>query len=430
MRLVDIRVPDASRDRVTGLLDEQHVDFVSVPTADDQGVVISFPIPPQGVGEVLGSLDDDLGVEYTVVARAETASTEHMAELEERYVANDGETDSVALAELRSRALGMNPSALTYYSMTLLSAVVATAGLLLDAPTVVVGSMVIAPQVGTAMTTGVGTVVNDRGMILDGLRSQVFGLLAAIAGAALFGVALRSAAFVPPALHLTTTEQIGQRISPGFLSVAVGLCAGAAGAFGLATALPVSLVGVMIAAALIPAAGAAGIGIAWNLPTVTQGALVLLLVNVLSINVSTVTVLWLLGYRPSEWDSASWSLSTFREYAPAAVTVLCLLVAFAGAGVVVGAQIQAANVVNDEVSDTLNAEPYRAVQLREVSVEFDAGLRGATERTVSVTVARPADERYPDLATTLDRRLTRALGQPVAVDLTVVPRRQTAAAHS
>lgn len=42
----------------------------------------------------------------------------------------------------------------------------------------------------------------------------------------------------------------------------VGLCSGTAGALGLATALPVSLVGVMIAAALLPATAAVGVGIA------------------------------------------------------------------------------------------------------------------------------------------------------------------------
>jgi uncharacterized hydrophobic protein (TIGR00271 family) len=426
MRVVDIEVPSSSRDHVTDLLDDHDVDYVTVPSADGDGVIISFPIPPQGVEEILGLIDEDHGVDYTVVATAETASTEHMAELEDRYVADDGERDNVALAELRSRALGMNPSSLTYYSMTLLSAVVATAGLLLDAPTIVVGSMVIAPQVGTAMTTGVGTVVDDRKMIRDGLRSQILGLGVAVAGAAIFGFLVKSAAFVPPTLSLTTTEQISQRTSPGLLSLAVGVCAGAAGAFGLATALPVSLVGVMIAAALIPAAGAAGIGIAWGLPAVTQGSLVLLLVNVASINVCTVVVLWGLGYRPSEWDADdTWSLRRLRTHVPAVVTVLLLVATFAGASVVVVDQMYATNTVNDEVSDTLADEPYRRVQLRSVTIEFETPLDDSTTREVSVTVARPSDERYPGLASTLDRRLTRVLGRPVTMDVTLVPRQQT-----
>jgi uncharacterized hydrophobic protein (TIGR00271 family) len=427
MRLVEIRVTSSSRDRVETLLDEREVDFVTVPTADDDGYLVSFPIPPQGVERVLDALDDAaLGEEYRVVATAETASTEHMQTLEERYVAADGERDSVALAEIRSRALGMNPSALTYYSMTVLSAVVATAGLLLDAPTVVVGSMVIAPQMGSAMTTGVGTVVNDRQMMYDGLRSQLLGLVVAVLGATAFGVALKWAAFVPPSLDLTTTEQISKRISPGFLSLAVGLCAGAAGAFGLATALPVSLVGVMIAAALIPAAAAAGIGLAWGLPSITHGALVLLLVNVVSINLTTVAVLWGFDYRPPNWEGYSWSVASFRELAPTVVTVLILLSTFFGASVVISEQMRATNTVNDEVSDVLETDPYRAAELRGVRIEFESGLTASRPRSISVTVERPAETRYPALATTLDGRLTLALDEPVAVEVTFVPRRRSA----
>lgn len=335
MRVVDVEITAEAQADVESLLADLQIDFVTVPTADEESVVVSFLIPPQGVD----TLDDvGFGSAYTVVATAETASTEHMETLEDRYVADDRETDSIAPVELRSRALGMNPSATTYYSMTTLSAVVATAGLLLDAPTIVVGSMVIAPQVGTAMTTGVGIVVADRTMIADGLRSQALGLVVAVFGAALFGLGLKSTAFVPAALDLATTEQIGQRISPGLLSLAVGLCAGAAGVFGLATALPISLVGVMIAVALIPAAAATatGIGLAWGLPAIAAGALTLLLVNVVSINVTTVTVLWALGYRPESWDpTAAWRLADARRFVPSLVTVLVLVAALAGASVVI-----------------------------------------------------------------------------------------------
>lgn len=79
--------------------------------------------------------------------------------------------------------------------------------------------------------------------------------------------------------------------------MAVDLCAGAAGALRLATALPVSLVGVMIAAALIPAAAA--VGIARSIPSVAVDAIVLLVVNVTTINLTGAPVLWWLGYPPT-----------------------------------------------------------------------------------------------------------------------------------
>lgn len=48
--------------------------------------------------------------------------------------------------EIRAKAIKLNPGQRTYYAMTLLSVLVATVGRLLDAPAIVVGSMVIAPR--------------------------------------------------------------------------------------------------------------------------------------------------------------------------------------------------------------------------------------------------------------------------------------------
>jgi uncharacterized membrane protein len=127
--------------------------------------------------------------------------------------------------------------------MTALSALVATAGLLLDSPAIVVGSMVIAPLVGASLMASVGLTLGDRAMVRSGVRSQVAGLALVVCAAAAFGLALRTVQFVPPVLDVTVISQISSRTTPGLLSVVVALCAGAVGAFGLATEPPVSLVG-------------------------------------------------------------------------------------------------------------------------------------------------------------------------------------------
>ena len=139
---------------------------------------------------------------------------------------------------------------------------------------------------------------NDRSMVVGGITSQPIGLTVAILFAAGFGLLIKTAQFVPPALNVSTVAQVSSRTSPSFLSVVVGLCAGAAGAFGISTDLPVSLVGVAVAAALIPAAAAVGIGLAWGYPAVAGGAFVLLV----AINLAGSLTLWYLGDRPDGWE--------------------------------------------------------------------------------------------------------------------------------
>jgi uncharacterized hydrophobic protein (TIGR00341 family) len=424
MRLIQVLVPDDCRNEVLAVLDDEHIDYVLTREDGngDDAAVVQFPVPTQAVDAILTDLRDaGLNEEgYTVVGSLETARTPNIDELEDRFVKGRDEDDSIATEEIRTKALGMNPSPVTYYAMTVLSAIVATAGLLLNSPALVVGSMVIAPQVGSAMTTSVGLVLNDRDMIRDGLWSQVLGLGVAIVSATIFGWALKSAQFIPPALNVATVNQISQRTSPGFLSLAVGLCAGGAGALGLATALPVSLVGVMIAAALIPAAAAVGVGLAWGPPVLAFGAFVLLVVNVVSINAAGSGVLWVLGYRPK-------TEMNFRNAAPTLVAVAVLLVSFAGAGALMSQQVHTENTANREVQSLLEGKQYKELDLVKVNVEFDdMGLVDNTQH-VTVLVTRPSGKRYPGLAKEIAKRISVKLDGRTVVELEFTERQQSVA---
>ncbi|WP_049972188.1 TIGR00341 family protein [Haladaptatus cibarius] len=413
MRLIQVLVPDDCRDAVLSVLDDERIDYVLTreESNGDNSAIVQFPLPAQAVDRVLSDLREaGLSDDYTVIGSVETARTPNIQELEDKFVKGGDEDDSIATEEIRTKALGMNPSPVTYYAMTVLSAIVATAGLLLDSPAIVVGSMVIAPQVGSAMTASVGLVLNDRHMIIDGLRSQILGLVVAIVSATIFGWALKTAQFIPPSLNVVTVNQISQRISPGFLSVAVGLCAGAAGALGLATALPVSLVGVMIAAALIPAAAAVGIGLAWGPPVIALGAFVLLVVNAVSINAAGGGVLWILGYRPVEG-------TTLRKAAPTLVAVAVLLTAFSGSGLVMSKQMQTENAVNEEVQSVLEQERYQQLELVKIQVEFDDMGTLDDSQQITVVVRRPTNEPYPQLSERLANAVSGRLDGKTIVEV-------------
>jgi len=180
--------------------------------------------------------------------------------------------------------------------MTVISAVIATAGLLLNSPATVVGSMVIAPLIGPAMSAAVGTVVDDEEMFRRGVRMQVLGVAVAIAAATLFAFALRWLALVPPGLDPLDLAEVSERLAPNVLVLVVAIGAGLAGIISLMTGVSAALVGVMIAvAALIPPAAAVGIGIAFQIPRLVIGAGVIVAVNVLSINLSALVTLWYEG---------------------------------------------------------------------------------------------------------------------------------------
>jgi uncharacterized hydrophobic protein (TIGR00271 family) len=313
----------------------------------------------------------------------------------------------------------MHRNAFTYYAMTIFSAIVAAAGLLLDSPAVVVGAMVIAPQVGSALIASVGMALDDRRMIWLGFRDQFVGLGLAIVGAFVFGISLKSGQIVTSVLDVSTVGQISKRISPGLLSMSVAFCAGAAGAFGLATALPVSLVGVMIAAALIPAAAAVGIGFAWGLPSVALGALVLLVVNAVAVNLAGFLVLWYFGYRPIDWenDPNDDVVDTLRRYTPTIVGLLVLVATFSVAGGLVAAEISFTNDVNTAVEDVLEDDRYNELELTQVRAEVQLSRHVGETPQVSIVLSRPADAPYPGLADRLKQRIVAETERQVEVQV-------------
>jgi uncharacterized hydrophobic protein (TIGR00271 family) len=431
MRVIQIQIPHRQQHTVLEILESEGIDYTvtNARNGNRYVVVVEFPIPRQAVGRVLGRLraaEVDVDGQYRVNLHADVARTENLDDLVDRFVKGSEETDFIACEELKARARDLNPSAFTYYAMTMLAMVVATSGLLLNSPAVVVGSMVLAPQLGAALTASVGVVTNDREMIVDGFVAQVAGLGLGLAGSVALALALRSTHVVTTSLSIATVSQIGGRVSPGLLSIVVSLAAGTAAVLSLVTHDSPSgpLVGVMVSAALVPAAVTAGLGIAWGLVRVTIGATVLLVVNVVSINVTGPVVLWLLGYRPVEWsEKPTGVFALLRRHAPALLTLALLLSGFVGVGTVLSYQVDFDQDVRSSVDAVLDREEFAAAELRDVSTEYvDMGLVDAPQQIV-VTVAAASGEPYPGLEDALKRRIAADTG--LSVDVLVEFRNQS-----
>ncbi len=427
MRLVQVTIPSGKRETILGALDEEDVDYVvSDETSSREYAAIAYvPLPTNAVEPVLealrdAGLDDDA---YTVVLEANTVVSRRFEELEERYAGGEDE-DRIAREELTSTASSMAPSPRTYVVMTVVSALIATAGLLLDSPAVVVGSMVIAPLVGPAMAASVGTVVNDRELFVRGVRYQLGGLVLAVVTAGLFALVVRYAHLIPPLDDITSVGQIRERLAPDFLSLAVALGAGVAGALSLTSGVSTALVGVMIAVALIPPAATVGIGAAWGVPLVTLGSGVLLAVNVLSINLAALSVLWYAGYRPERWFRRGAARSATLKRIGVLVVAILVLSAFLG-GVTLDSFSRATTeerIRTTAASVVEEAEGSVGVDLRVLDVQVDytnTALFRKANRVV-VTVGIPPGETVSGMADRLDARLDGAAGHDIETEVRYV----------
>ncbi|PSP61273.1 hypothetical protein BRC76_06340 [Halobacteriales archaeon QH_8_67_36] len=252
MRFVQVVVPDEQRDDIVSALRDRELGLSTAKetSGEDDRTLISFIVPADAVEHILDDLyDAGLREEWYIVSiETEFASFQHVDEVQDRWAKTP---NRIAPRTLRSKAKDMRQNTRSYLWMMTLSTIIATAGLLVGSPAVVVGSMVLAPIVSPMLTASVGLVRDDQLMVFDSLRMQAIGLGFAIVGATLLSLLLKFVFVVPAELAVANIELIAIRFSPGLLSVVVGLAAGAAGSFSLATKGQVTIVGVMVAAALI-----------------------------------------------------------------------------------------------------------------------------------------------------------------------------------
>lgn len=420
MRLLQIAVPEDQRETIVDALRDRQLGFVVLDEGGEDGkVLIQFVSPADAVEHVLNDLVE-AGYDregYTVSLDAEFASFRNVDEVQNRWAKTP---NKIAPATLRSKAKDMRRNTRSYLWMMVFSAVVATAGLLLSSPAVVVGAMVIAPIVSPALTASVGTVRNDQEMVVDSIHQQALGLGVAIVIATLFSLLVKETHVVPQTLAIEQMELMSLRLSPSVLGAVVALFAGAAGAYGLATKGQVTIVGVMIAAALIPTAAAVGIGLAWVNTLVAVGALVLLVLNIIAVNIGGTAALFYLGYRPDQVDE---SLLTFEDATETLVvggTILLVVATVVATGGVFYSQSSFERAVNEAVTDVLNGDEYSGLDVSSITVEQATPVVIANDTTVTITLARTSDQAFPDLPNRLDRRITEETGRDVVVQLQFV----------
>ena len=406
VRLVQVTIPTGKRETVLDLLEDEGIDYVVTDETSGRAysAVAYFPLPTNAVEPVLEELRE-IGLEreaYTVVISAETVESERFDALKEAYSEAENE-ERIARQELEARAEELA----TYAVMTVVSAVIATAGLLLDSPATVVGSMVIAPLIGPAMTAAVGSVVDDSELFRRGIGLQIFGIILAIISATFFAAFVQVTNLVPPGLDPLSLSEVEERLSPSVLSLAVALGAGVAGAVSLMTGVSTALVGVMIAVALIPPAATAGIGIAYGDPALAVGSAVLVAVNVLSINLAALIVLWYGGYRPEQFFRHDRAKIATLKRVVVLVGAIALLSLFLGGVTYDSYQASLTEQdIRDGVTTELEDSAYSGYELIELEVTTETEyLLFHSPTSVVVTVGAPPDAARTGLAGGIESRL-------------------------
>lgn len=183
-----------------------------------------------------------------------------------------------------------------YIVTVILSTVVATIGILRDDLIVLIGAMVIAPLLGPNVSLALATTLGDLDLARRSLMANAVGVSIALALA--FGVGSLISVDL-------TTQAIQDRTVVGIADVALALAAGAAGALAYTRGVPASLVGVMVAVALLPPVVVTGILLAHADFSGAYRSFLLGSVNVICVNLAGVVTFLSQGIAPTSWWEAN-----------------------------------------------------------------------------------------------------------------------------
>jgi len=177
-----------------------------------------------------------------------------------------------------------------FFVMIVLSAAMATFGLLLDDSAVIIGSMLIAPLLYPVLSCSMGIEMSELDMVKASLRV----LLQAVALAVLASTLITLFFFLPGS---ELTEEVISRTRPILNHSVIAFIAGLASSFALVKPkLNESLPGIAISVALIPPLSVIGIGVARLDWFIISRATVLFLINFMGVVFGNLIVFSLMDF--------------------------------------------------------------------------------------------------------------------------------------
>lgn len=187
--------------------------------------------------------------------------------------------------------------------MVCLSTVVAAVGLLRDNTAIIIGAMVIAPLLGPNVAMSLATTLGDYELGSSAIKTNLSGIALAFAISLALGFFLN----VDP-----DQPEILSRTIVGYGDIILALASGIAGALAFTSGVSATLIGVMVAVALIPPLVVSGILLGSGFWYRSLDAILLLTINMICINISGTGVFFLQGIRPINWWEAAKAKKTTR----------------------------------------------------------------------------------------------------------------------
>jgi uncharacterized hydrophobic protein (TIGR00341 family) len=324
-RLIEIVLPEGKGDDIPELLHELSPDGYWRDSVGEHQARIRILLKRDDVETVLDILEpyleglpDASALLLIVEASIPKKNNHRKAEKEEedQDPTERKKTNRISRHELYNDIIANTGISSTYLIMVVLSAIIAAIGLVRNDMAIIIGAMVLAPLLVPNVGLALASILGDGELALKAMKAAVVGLILAL----LMGIGIGILHPVSPDI-----PALAARTQMSWTDLVLALVSGAAGVLAFTSGGQLSLIGVMVAVALMPPLVTAGLFFGTGLPNMAFKALELAAANVICVNLAGVVTFSLQGIRPATMWEKSKAVRARKRALIIWITLLALL---------------------------------------------------------------------------------------------------------
>ena len=317
MKLIEISIPESHLEAVLELAEDDKVFLFDKDSSSPGRYLVKLVLPAESTETLMEEISKRFsGIEdFRAVILPADATLPMLEEEKKEESVKEKEKHSrlgVSKEELHTRISDGSKLSWMYVTFVALSAVVAAFGLIRDNIAVIIGAMVIAPLLGPNVGLSLASALGDRKMGWSAFQTLMAGILVALVISVALGAAVGG--------DLKTSQML-LRADVHFYDIIFALAAGAAGVLAYTSGVSATLIGVMVAVALLPPLVTVGIFLGSGDYGLAASAFLLLVTNLICINLAGVIVFYIQGVRPRKW----WEVEKARHASRRALLIWSIL---------------------------------------------------------------------------------------------------------
>jgi uncharacterized hydrophobic protein (TIGR00341 family) len=303
LRLIELILPEHQSNYVQDLLKDYHAVGIWYEKLLENKILVRVLLQAEQTEKVMDIFEQHFSIldEFRIMLFPIEASIPRPEQAEEEVTKQEDIPPEKELAsnigrisreELYNDIADSAKITKVFLVMVALSSIVAAIGLMRSNVAVIIGAMVIAPLIGPNVALSLATTLGDIDLSRNALKTNIAGILIVFVLSGLIGFIFQ----INP-----TSPEIASRTAVGIEDIILALSAGCAGALAFTTGISTILIGVMIAVALLPPLVTCGMLFGAGYWGQAFNAMILSIINIISINLAGVVTFLLQGIKPVTW---------------------------------------------------------------------------------------------------------------------------------